>query len=231
MLICGIDEAGRGPVIGPMVMAGVVVDEKDHEMLRAIGAKDSKLLTPLQRERLFKEIVGRVLRYKIVVIGPQEIDKAVMSKGTNLNWLEAEHQVLLVNELAPGTVYIDCPSPNIKAYSAYIHERLKWPDQVKLVCAHHADRDYPVVSAASILAKVTRDEHIERIKKEIGIDFGSGYAADPRTVEFVKEHWQDYPDIFRHSWAAYKRYATPATTGQTQLGTFARKRGRPKKDK
>lgn len=234
MLICGIDEAGRGPVIGPMVMAGVVVEEKDHERLREIGARDSKLLTPAQRERLFKEIVSTAIRYKIVVIPAAEIDKALETKGTNLNWLEAQHQVTLINDLAPGRVYIDCPSPNIKAYTSFIHERLKWPEQVEIVCAHHADRDYPSVSAASILAKVTRDEHIERIKQEIGIDFGSGYPSDPRTVEFLEKHWNDYPHIFRRSWAAYKRYASPAKpTGQTSLASFEKAekkpRGRPKK--
>jgi ribonuclease HII len=220
MLLCGIDEAGRGPVIGPMVMAGVVVDEKDHFTLKEKGVRDSKLLTKLQRERLFKEITSSVLRYKIVVISRDEIDNAVGRKNYNLNWLEADTASVIINELAPGKVIMDCPSPNITAFTNYIRERLKWPDKIAMQCAHHADRDFPVVGAASILAKVVRDEQIERIKKEIGIDFGSGYAHDPVTVEFMKNNWDKYPQIFRHSWASYKRHAKVPPKGQKGLGEF-----------
>jgi ribonuclease HII len=204
-----------------MVMAGVVIDEKDHQKLHDLGARDSKLLTPLQRERLFKTITETALRYKIIILEPKDIDAAVDGKGINLNWFEANHAAEIINDLAPGKVILDCPSPNIAAFSAYIKERLKWPAQVDLVCAHHADRDHPVVGAASILAKVTRDEHIERIKKKIGVDFGSGYPADPKTSEFLKKNWDKYPEIFRHSWASYHRVAgTNKTKGQKGLKDF-----------
>lgn len=221
MLLCGIDEAGRGPVIGPMVMAGVVIDEKDSDALRELGVKDSKLLSPAQRERLFSQITKSVMRHKIVILQPKEIDAAVGGKGINLNWFEANAAAELINDLAPGKVVLDCPSPNIAAFSSYIKERLKWPAQVDLLCAHHADRDHPVVGAASILAKVTRDSLIEDIKKQIGVDFGSGYPADPITAEFLKKNWDKHPGIFRHSWASYKRLAgLPAKKGQKALKEF-----------
>ena len=76
---------------------------------------------------------------------------------------------------------------------------------MKLVLEHKADLNYPVVSAASILAKVTRDAEIEKIKKEIGVDFGSGYMSDPRTSEFLKKNYKKYPEIFRKSWAPYQK--------------------------
>ncbi|MEK6823276.1 MAG: ribonuclease HII [Nanoarchaeota archaeon] len=221
MLICGIDEAGRGPVIGPMVMAGVVIDEADHQKLYDLGARDSKVLSPAQRERLFAIITKTALRYKIVVLDPKDIDAVVGGKGMNLNWFEGNHAAEIINELAPGKVYMDCPSPNLDAFTTYIQQRLKWPQQVALVCAHHADRDHPVVSAASILAKVTRDEHIEALKKKIGVDFGSGYPADPVTVDFLKNNWNKYPEIFRHSWSSYQRYAGIGNKkSQKGLGEF-----------
>jgi len=221
MLLCGIDEAGRGPVIGPMVIAGVVIDEKDEHLLKQNGVKDSKMLTAAQRERLFKHITSVAIRYKIVVVPPDEIDRAVEAKEFNLNWLEAVKAVEMINELAPGRVVMDCPSPNIPAFTTYIRERLKWPDKVALECAHHADKNFPVVGAASILAKVTRDEHIERIKKEIGHDFRTGYAHDKDTVEFMKKYWDKYPHIFRHSWSSYQRYAgIGRTKGQKDLKGF-----------
>lgn len=202
MLVMGIDEAGRGPVIGPLVICGLVVNEEDHQKLKDIGAKDSKLLSAKQRENLVAGIRKLSVSHKIVIIQPQEIDDAVNKEGTNLNWLEADHAISIINELKPDLVHIDCPSPNIRAYTEYIKERLTCKTEVH--CCHHADRDYPVVSGASILAKVTRDAEVAKIHKSIGADFGSGYAHDPLTRAFLEKYWNKYPDIFRHSWKSWK---------------------------
>ena len=115
MIICGIDEAGRGPLIGPMVMAGVLIEEKDEAKFRAIGARDSKLLTPNQREDLFEKVKNISKKYKILVINADEIDDAVNGKDNlNLNWLEANGTAKILNELKPEKAIIDSPSPNIK---------------------------------------------------------------------------------------------------------------------
>src|SRR3989344_4793297 len=120
MLVCGIEEAGRGPVIGPMVMCGAVIKEEHEGRLKKIGVKDSKLLTPKKREKLFKIIKNLVDRYKIIIIPPAEIDAALKSDHLNLNWLEAQKSAEIITALKPDKVIIDCPSNNIKEYTRYI---------------------------------------------------------------------------------------------------------------
>lgn len=203
-VIFGADDAGKGPVIGPMVIAGVAIDEKDIPKLEEIGVKDSKLLSPQQREILFPKIIKIVRRYKIIKISPEEIDKAVFSDTTNLNWLEGEKMAELINALKPDHAIIDCPSPNKPAFANFLESKITV--KTSLQCEHKAERFLPV-GAASILAKVTRDHEIELIKKKVGMSMGSGYPADPLTKKFLKENWNKYPEIFRHSWSSYKAYS------------------------
>jgi len=200
--ICGIDEAGRGPVIGPMVMCAIVIDKAKEKKLIGLGVKDSKQLSPEQRERLFPKIKEAADKVEIVILSPKDIDAALESEETNLNWLEADTTVFMLNKLRPDVAYIDCPSNNIVAYSNYIRTKLK--SKTELHSEHKADEKYPVVSAASIIAKVTRDNEIKKIQKKIGVDFGSGYPADPMTKKFLEENWKRYPEIFRKSWESYK---------------------------
>lgn len=221
MIIAGIEEAGRGPVIGPMVMCGVTIDSSNEEKLRAIGVKDSKLLSPRQREALVERIIGMTLSHHIVVLSPQEVDAAVTSKAMNLNWLEAEISARILTLLKPEKAILDCPSNNIKAYEMEVRRRLGGVP-MQIIAEHKADVNYPIVSASSILAKVRRDEEIEKIKKIIGIDFGSGYPADPRTSHFLRQYWNKYPYIFRHSWSSYKQYSGGGE-GQISLGGFSAK--------
>ena len=187
VIICGVEEAGRGPVIGPMVMCGVLIDEKDSSKLKAIGVKDSKLLTPMQREQLFNKIKEIVKEYEIVIIPASDIDDALESEHLNLNWLEAITSAKIINKLDPDKAILDCPSTNIKAYSDYVNKNLNV--DVKIIAEHKADVKYPVVSAASILAKVTRDMEIKKIKDKIGINLVSGYPSDETTQQFLKENW------------------------------------------
>lgn len=86
-LVCGVKKAGRGPVVGPLVVCGVVIEEKDEPKLLSLGTKDSKLLTPKTRERLFGQVKEMVKKHKLIIIPPEEIDKAVGSHDhMNLNW-------------------------------------------------------------------------------------------------------------------------------------------------
>lgn len=214
VMIAGIDEAGRGPVIGPLVIALTMIDQEAETKLREIGVRDSKLLSPKQRESMFGP-VEKLCKNEVIIIEPKEIDQAVESESSNLNWLEADKAVLLINKFRPDIVYIDCPSNNVQAYTEYIRERLDY--QPKLVVEHKADVTYPIVSAASILAKVTRDTQIDRLKQRYVVDFGSGYPADPLTQEFLKEHFSEY-SFFRKSWAAWKNAASAKK--QKNLGEF-----------
>ena len=213
-ILCGIDEAGKGPLIGPLVICAFCIPEEKEEELKKMGVKDSKLLTPLQRRKLAEQL--RSFKHKMIVLSPQEIDEAILEdNGLNLNWLEALKAVELIDELKPDSAVMDCPSPNIKAYKAYIVERLT--HTTDLLCAHHADADHPVVGAASILAKEKREEEVRKLKQKYG-DFGSGYMADPKTKMFLQENWDKYPEIFRKSWEPYKKIAKEK--GQSKLGEY-----------
>ena len=198
--IAGLDEVGRGPVIGPLVMCGVVVEEKDIPLLAEIGVKDSKLLTERKREALFEPIKKIVKSYKLIIIEPQEIDDAVNSASLNLNFLEAIKTALILNELKPDKAIVDCPSNNIAAYKEYLQNLLTV--KMDLTLEHNAEKHLQV-AAASILAKVTRDRIIETLKKKYG-DLGSGYPSDPKTKAFLLKNAKKYPELFRKSWATYK---------------------------
>jgi ribonuclease HII len=216
-ILAGVEEAGRGPLIGPMVMCICTIEASEEFQLKALGVKDSKLLTPDQRERLFL-LIKSMTKSKIVIIPPHEIDEAVESKTMNLNWLEAETTAKLITAMKPDKAILDCPSNNIKAYTDYVRRHL--PEKLRgldILSEHKADVNHPIVSAASILAKVTRDREIERIQKTYNVDFGSGYPSDPRTIAFVAENWNLYP-FFRKSWETYK--AVARRNQQKKLGEY-----------
>jgi len=203
-VIFGTDEAGRGPVIGPLVMVGLTIDEENLSKLEEMDVKDSKLLAPHKRELLFDRILEVVKDKVITIITPEKVDAALDSDSLNLNWLEAIETAKMINKLKPDKAILDCPSNNIEAYSAYVRRHLA-NKEIEIVSEHKADMRYPIVAAASIIAKVTRDREIKKIKKEIGINFGSGYPSDPLTQRFLKKYHDKYPDIFRHTWESYKR--------------------------
>ena len=200
MKILGIDEAGRGPVIGPLIIAGVMVEEGDESKFK--GVKDSKLLSHGKRVELDK-IIKSNSKYKIIEVSPREIDEALLSEHLNLNWLEAQKQAEIINELKPDKAIIDCPSPNCSAYENYLMGLLK-SKEVILVVEHKADIKYPTCSAASILAKVRREEEMKKIKEKYG-DTGPGYPANPVTKKFVAENFEKYPEIFRKTWSTFKK--------------------------
>ncbi len=204
ILICGIDEAGRGPVLGPLVMCGLLVKEEDEKELVKLKVRDSKLLTKVKREFLFDKIKDISYKYEIIAIYPDEIDHAVNNHdGLNLNKLEAIKSAEIINLLKPDKAIVDAPSNNIKSYKQYLFELIN-NKKIELILEHKADLNYPIVSAASILAKVTRDNEIEKIKKKIKIDFGSGYMSDSKTVNFLEKYYEKYPELFRKSWLPYR---------------------------
>ncbi|MBU2589979.1 MAG: ribonuclease HII [Nanoarchaeota archaeon] len=212
-LICGVDEAGRGPMMGPMVMCGFVIDEEDIGRLQDLGVKDSKKLTAKQREALFDDVIKLAVKYEIVIVSAKEIDEAVESETSNLNWLEAIKTSMILNKLQPEKAIVDSPSNNKQAYGDFLKTYLK-DKELQLQLEHNAERFLPV-AAASILAKVTRDREIEKLKVKYG-DFGSGYPSDPKTKDYLKENWKKHPEIFRKTWASYKKVAV----NQKNLGCF-----------
>ncbi|MEM2874157.1 MAG: ribonuclease HII [Candidatus Nanoarchaeia archaeon] len=219
MKVCGIDEAGRGCVIGPLVIAAYCIDEDQLAKLEKLKIKESKQLSPRQRQIAFKKLMRLSKNYKISVISAQEIDSRA-NVGLNINQLEALKISELIDELAPDIVYIDSPtSPDSKQFEIMIRKNLAH-QYAKIISEHKADTKFPIVAAASILAKVTRDEEIEIIKKEIGINFGSGYPADPLTINFLKKNWEN-PSIakyIRKSWGTIKELEK--LKGQKTLAMF-----------
>ncbi len=206
--VCGSDDSGKGPVIGPMIIAGVLVDEKDLPKLKEIGVKDSKLLTAKQRGELYPKILKIVKAYKIIVILPQEIDEAVSSETTNLNYLEGEKMAEIINALKADKSIVDCPSPNTAAFCGFLKTIIKV--DTDLVCVNKAERFLPV-GAASVIAKVTRDAEVAKIQARFKEDIGSGYPSDPYTKKFIKTHWKTNPEIFRKSWETYKELERKAS--------------------
>ena len=202
MKVLGIDEAGRGPVIGPMVMAGAMIEEGKEKQLGDV--KDSKLVSQKNRIILERQIKKQT-KYEVLVVEPEIIDAAVLSGELNLNWLEAHKQAEIINKLKPDKAIIDCPSINCKAYEEYLQNLIK-DKSIKLIVEHKADDKYPICSAASILAKTEREKQMGDIKRKYG-KTGSGYPADPYTKEFIKNNWEKCPEIFRKSWSTYKKFA------------------------
>jgi ribonuclease HII len=215
----GIDEAGRGPVLGPLVMVALAIDEKNIKKLEWLGVKDSKLLSSQVREELFERIREVVEDFRIEVIEPDAIDLSLSEEGTNLNWLEADTSIRLISDLNASKIIMDCPSVNIDSYKSYIMEKI--PEKLKnaeLLVEHKADMNYIIVAAASVVAKVIRDRYIERLKNEIGKDFGSGYMSDPKTKDFLENHYMEYPELFRKKWKSFSRLVEGKE--QKRLGEF-----------
>lgn len=211
----GIDEAGRGPVIGPLVIAGVVTTPEIDEILAAAGVKDSKMIAPKKRDSLFNLVMEKSLAYHIIIVSPKEIDSREQS-GLNLNQLEAVTGIKIMAEIQKKSscrrVIIDSPSNNPQAFTEYIKSYLN-SKEWEIISEIKADQNHICVSAASILAKVTRDRIIADIEKDVQKKFGSnvflgsGYPSDPATVLFLKNYWNKVDDIFRKSWASYKNVA------------------------
>ena len=219
MLIAGVDEAGRGCVIGPLVIAGFLIKEENLPVLVQLGVKDSKLLSPKKREALSSEIIRVAEKHHVMKLAPKEIDCVVESKRKlhKLNRLEAQTMAQIINTLKPNEAYVDAADVIENRFKHHIQEVLTV--KAKITSRHKADKIYPVVSAASIIAKVERDSEIAALRATYG-DFGSGYLTDPKTMRFLKQWLQthdEYPDCVRKSWKPAKQAKNEKGTVQKQL--------------
>lgn len=214
----GIDEAGRGPVIGPMVMAACMIDERDEFQLQTLGVKDSKLVQRKDIGRMFL-LIKSLCRTKAIVISPEEIDKAILNPDDNLNKLEARTSAKLIAFLKPDVAILDCPSNNIPPYTRMVRNHIPERMRPLLRAEHQADANHAVASAASIIAKHLREEEIKKLKRTYKVNFGSGYPSDPKTIRFVKENFRLYP-FFRKTWFTYKNAVVESS--QSRLETFSK---------
>jgi ribonuclease HII len=201
VLICGVDDAGRGSLVGPLVIAGVSIKRSKINKLSKMGIKDSKKLTPAARERLYKKIIEFADDYYVTRIYPKSIDSSV--KKHRLNFLEAKYMAKVITKLQPNISYVDSCDVNPTRYGKEIHKMTK---KGKIRSYHHADNRFVIVSAASIIAKVNRDKAITKLRKEH--DLGSGYPSDKKTINFVSNYISTnkvIPSFVRKSWKPVKK--------------------------
>ena len=205
-MICGVDEAGRGPVFGPLVIAGVTI--QDDSELKEIGVRDSKKLTPNKREMLAEKIREIAEKYEIIIISASDIDD--MRKVMTLNELEVSAFSKIIEKLRPDVCYVDSADVNQERFGMDILSKLSF--KPKIISKHKADDIYPVVGAASIIAKTNRDENVRKIaqelEKKLNLPLGSGYPADPITKKFLKTWIKTYgelPPHTRRSWETAQR--------------------------
>lgn len=218
-LRCGVDEAGRGPVIGPMVMGCCVLDDEGIRILKAEGVRDSKRIAPDRRLALEALIKETAIEYKLSIIQPAEID--LQRKNISLNLLEAQKtaQMIISLECTPEQVIVDAADAVAENYRERIinHINSMYPEfrSPRIIAEHKADDNYIEVGAASIIAKVERDRIVDELKKDHG-DFGSGYPSDEKTMKFVRQMLRDGQmyDFVRRSWNTIDK------AKQTKLGEF-----------
>ncbi len=219
MRVAGVDEAGRGCFIGPLVIAGASFDEDVLPKLSEIGVKDSKKLTPQKRENLAPQISELASDVRYFELSPRAIDSVVNRsvKLRRLNYLEAAAMASVVRRLAPDEVYIDASDVDDERYGETILRLLR--QKPRIISEHKADANYPVVGAASILAKVRRDAIVAAYREEYG-DFNSGYPSDDVAQQWLyawyREH-RSWPDIVRKSWEPVKKARLIAS--QTKLAS------------
>jgi len=205
-MICGIDEAGRGPVIGPMVIAAVWAEEEDEKNLIAAGVRDSKKLSPGKREEI-AAFIRKSFHCETTVIEAQDID--TLRKTMTINQLEAYAFARIASIRRADTYYIDAASANEKAFREEVRKHME--HECTIICKHGADNTYAIVSAASIIAKVERDRCVAEIartlERKLGIPLGSGYPSDEKTIQFIKEWMKRFgnlPPYIRKSWKTVK---------------------------
>ncbi|MAT48229.1 MAG: ribonuclease HII [Euryarchaeota archaeon] len=213
----GVDEAGRGPMIGPLVVAAMAIPKKDLKLLEENNITDSKKLSPKKRDIAFKQIEKFIEKRgwvkHITICNPINIDFAMES--SNLNILETELFANSINNLeidfsGKGKLILDACDVNQERFGERVTNLVnKWPwNSWELISIHGADHIHRSVGAASIIAKVTRDNIIKEIGKNVGINIGSGYPSDPTSKKALYELCKgDVPnDCLRWNWASIRNH-------------------------
>lgn len=192
MTLLGVDEAGRGAVIGPLVVAGVFIEKGEEKVLEEIGVKDSKLLSPQKREEIFTKLRKQKIAFHFFEISPKTID------SKSINELEIEAASKLIKRFSPDKVFLDVPASGkgIENYCNKIRERAR--KGIEVIGGNKFDATHLVVGVASIVAKVMRERAIARLKEKYG-DFGSGYP-NRRTTEFIRANYDLVKPIIRMKW-------------------------------
>lgn len=193
MIISGIDEAGRGPVLGPMVISIFSFEKEKESEILSYGVKDSKKLSKSKREEIFEKFIKFGFKFNYSIVLPEDIDK------NSLNKIFIEKVIFLIRNSELDEVYLDSPCHKNKCNELSI--KLSLLTSKKTNALNKADEKIPVVSCASIVSKVIRDREIEKLHKIYG-DFGSGYPSDEKTINWLKENFElaKKENILRSKW-------------------------------
>ncbi|EPR79974.1 Ribonuclease HII [Spraguea lophii 42_110] len=234
-VIVGIDEAGRGPVVGPMVFGALILDISENTKSPLINElKDSKTLTPARRDLLYNKIKTS-FDYAYKIITPQYLNKYMHKKNKNqksLNEISYDAIIELLKDIGKKytitKVYLDMIGSTNK-YLQALHNSLgdkkidivtKKSKKIKIknfsniiknteyIIKTKADSLYPIVSGASIIAKVNRDILVDN-------KYGSGYPSDPITINYIKNNIDVIKGVvkenncdqnIRYEWMTIKKY-------------------------
>ena len=234
IILCGGDEAGRGAILGPLVISIVAVKSTSLHRLSEIGVRDSKILSDKRRRQLYSEIEKIASDIKIYKIYPNEINEA-MRNHISLNELEAVRFAGLFDTIESDihSVYLDSPDVIAERFGTRFKLSSSKPTKVigikaqskdkekgirytKIIAEHKADAKYAVVSAASIIAKVTRDNEIIKLEKELKMRVGSGYPSDYKTIDVIQRNLKTgiLKNSIREKWSTMDRIK------QTRLVNF-----------
>lgn len=203
LTVVGLDEAGRGAWIGPLVVGAVAVPRERLRTVAGTGARDSKTLSPGRRETILERLRSCASVASRGAL-PEEVDRHVAEHG--LNRLEARLFGELAGTFAPAEARVDACDANARRFGGAVAHHAG--PQVRVIARHRMDATDPLVGAASIVAKVSRDRAIRELAEQLGEEIGSGYPSDPTTVEFV-HRWtgshDGLPPWLRRSWAPTRR--------------------------
>ncbi len=219
MLVAGVDDAGRGCVIGPLVIAAVLMKVDDLPKLAELGVKDSKCLSPKERSTFAVEIRRIAAKINVKKLLPEDIDIVVETgrRLHKLNRLEAQAMAEVIGTLKPDVAFVDASDVSEDRFRQHVLESLSF--RIRIISEHKADMKYPIVSAASVIAKVERDKEVEKLKEIYG-DLGCGYPSDPKTLSFLRgclEKFGGYPDCVRRSWKTAKKIRSERGSLQQRL--------------
>ena len=209
MLVVGIDEAGAGPVLGPMVFCAVVLSRGVEAILKAEGVRDSKDVPASKRELLRNRVVEEATEYDLIVVDAADIDRR-RSKGESMNKIKVQAVSDLLHGLQsnPDTAYIDAFDGIATKHDDEFRKQLigKGPKNTIVVSEHRADSRYTVVGAASLIAKTKRDSMMRQLEKGEGVTLGSGYPSDPKTLNYLAQCNGIFPSFVRQSWKTVDRF-------------------------
>ena len=210
----GVDEAGRGPAIGPLVVCALSIPKEDAEILTELGVDDSKNLTRLKRESIHSKIIAisksRGWEFSLILCDAERID-LWMETGT-LNSLEVMAFSDAISEIADYSseynIFLDACDVDAERFGRNVSASLRQKGSGwKISSKHRMDSEDVVTGAASIIAKVNRDWEMERLSQELGIDLGSGYPSDPKSNAAIQDLCRkDFPaDCLRRKWKNVER--------------------------